>query len=149
MTMLHRREFLTAAAVATAAAAAALAPSEQASAGDPSFMNNVPDPLLSDADLPAFTYALEQSEGKVIGNNFGKEATVEQLPISKGLAGVSMQLEPGAMLAAFPDGLAGQRVAGIAVRRDAIRDALAELGLNPLVINAFRPRRGGESRDAA
>jgi hypothetical protein len=59
------------------------------------------------------------------------------------------RLEPGAMLAAFPDGLAGQRVAGIALHRDTVRDALAELGFNPLVINAFRPRRGGETRDAA
>src|ERR1044072_8333276 len=32
-----------------------------------------------------------------MGNSFGKEATVEQLPISKGIAGVSMQLEPGVM----------------------------------------------------
>jgi oxalate decarboxylase len=32
-----------------------------------------------------------------MGNSFGKEATVEQLPISKGIAGVSMRLEPGAM----------------------------------------------------
>jgi hypothetical protein len=69
--------------------------------------------------------------------------------ILAGLQETVSQLEPGAMLAAFPDALAGQRVAGIAVRRDAIRDALAELGLNPLVINAFRPRRGGETRDAA
>jgi AMP-binding enzyme len=69
--------------------------------------------------------------------------------ILAGLQEAVSQLEPGAMLAAFPDGLAGQRVAGIAVRRDAIRDALAELGLNPLVINAFRPRRSGETRDAA
>jgi hypothetical protein len=59
------------------------------------------------------------------------------------------QLEPGAMVAAFPDSLAGQRVAGIAVRRDAIRDALAGLGFNPLVVNAFRARRGGDTRDAA
>ena len=69
--------------------------------------------------------------------------------ILAGLQEAVSQLEPGAMLAAFPDGLAGQRVAGIAVHRDAIRDALAELGFNPLVINAFRPRRGGETRDAA
>jgi AMP-binding enzyme len=69
--------------------------------------------------------------------------------ILAGLQGAVSQLEPGAMLAAFPDGLAGQRVAGIAMHRDAIRDALAELGLNPLIVNAFRPRRGGESRDAA
>jgi oxalate decarboxylase len=33
----------------------------------------------------------------VIGNSYGKEATVKQLPISKGIAGVSMRLEPGAM----------------------------------------------------
>src|SRR6266496_1673806 len=32
-----------------------------------------------------------------IGNSYGKEATVKQLPISKGIAGVSMRLEPGAM----------------------------------------------------
>ncbi len=35
--------------------------------------------------------------GKVIGHSFGKEATVKQLPISKGIAGVSMKLEPGAI----------------------------------------------------
>ena len=33
----------------------------------------------------------------MIGGSFGKEATVEQLPISKGIAGVSMRLEPGVM----------------------------------------------------
>jgi oxalate decarboxylase len=65
--------------------------------GDPSFMNNVPDPLLAGAELPTFKFALEKSTGKVIGESFGKEATVEQLPISKGLAGVSMRMEPGVM----------------------------------------------------
>ena len=60
-------------------------------------MNNVPDPLLSGKELPTFKFALEKSEGRVIGGSFGKEATVEQLPISKGIAGVSMRLEPGAM----------------------------------------------------
>jgi oxalate decarboxylase len=65
--------------------------------GDPSFMNNVPDPLLSGKTLPTFKFALEASRGKVIGGSFGKEATVKQLPISKGIAGVSMQLKPGAM----------------------------------------------------
>ncbi|MDZ4821176.1 MAG: cupin domain-containing protein [Planctomycetota bacterium] len=65
--------------------------------GDTSFMNNVPDPLLSGKELPTFKFALEKSVGKVSGNSFGKEATVEQLPISKGIAGVSMRLEPGVM----------------------------------------------------
>jgi oxalate decarboxylase len=60
------------------------------------FKNNVPDPLVSGKELPTFKFALEQSRGKVIGGSFGKEATVEELPISKGIAGVSMRLEPGA-----------------------------------------------------
>ena len=91
----HRREFLTAA--AGIATLATLSGSQQAAAGDPSFMNNVPDPALAEKELPSFKFALEKSQGKVIGNSFGKEATVTQLPISKGIAGVSMRLEPGAM----------------------------------------------------
>jgi len=59
------------------------------------FKNNVPDPLLSGKELPIFKFALEKSTGKVQGGSFGKEATVEELPISKGIAGVSMRLEPG------------------------------------------------------
>jgi oxalate decarboxylase len=59
------------------------------------FKNNVPDPLLSGKELPTFKFALEQSRGKILGGSFGKEATVEELPISKGIAGVSMRLEPG------------------------------------------------------
>jgi oxalate decarboxylase len=78
-------------------AAATLAAASLAAAGDPSFMNNVPDGLLSGDQLPAFKFALEKSAGKVIGGSYGKEATVAQLPISKGIAGVSMRLEPGAM----------------------------------------------------
>ena len=65
--------------------------------GNNSFRNNVPDPLLSGKELPTFKFELEKSKGKVIGNSYGKEATVEQLPISKGIAGVSMKIEPGAM----------------------------------------------------
>ena len=91
----HRREFLTATAGITTLAM--LSATQQAAAGDPSFMNNVPDPALADKELPTFKFALEKSQGKVIGNSFGKEATVTQLPISKGIAGVSMKLEPGAM----------------------------------------------------
>jgi len=78
-------------------ATAALVATEPAAARDTSVMNNVPDPLLSGDDLPTLKFALEKSEGKVIGNSYGKEATVKQLPISKGIAGVSMRLEPGAM----------------------------------------------------
>ena len=96
MTELERRDFLAAAALATAATASLVA-SQKAEAGDASFMNNVPDKLLSGDELPTFKFDLEKSAGKVIGNSYGKEATVAQLPISKGIAGVSMRIEPGAM----------------------------------------------------
>jgi len=95
MSNIPRRDFLTGA--ASFAAGAMLAGAGTIQAGDPSFMNNVPDPLLAGKELPTFKFALEKSTGKVIGKSYGKEATVEQLPISKGLAGVSMRLEPGAM----------------------------------------------------
>src|SRR5689334_17620276 len=91
----QRREFLVAA--AGIASLATMGGAQPAVAGDPSFMNNVPDPALSGKDLPTFKFALEKSQGKVIGSSYGKEATVKQLPISKGIAGVSMKLAPGAM----------------------------------------------------
>ena len=97
MSKFQRRDFLTGAAALGAATAATLVAERRADAGDPSFMNNVPDPLLAGKELPTFKFELEKSQGKVIGGSFGKEATVEQLPISKGIAGVSMKLEPGAM----------------------------------------------------
>jgi oxalate decarboxylase len=90
-----RREFL--AGMAGLAGAAGMFAAADASAGSTTFMNNVPDPVLDGDELPAFTFALEQSQGRVQGGSYGKEATVRQLPISKGLAGVSMRLEPGVM----------------------------------------------------
>jgi len=97
MSSFQRRDFLRGTAAIAAAATAGLAGSGPAEAGDPSFMNNVPDGLLSGEELPTFKFELEKSKGKVIGKSSGKEATVEQLPISKGISGVSMVLEPGAM----------------------------------------------------
>src|SRR5438874_8471425 len=97
MSNIQRRDFLTGAAAFAAGVTAALAGSRRAEAGDPSFMNNVPDPLLAGKELPTFKFALEKSKAKVIGKSSAREATVEQLPISKGIAGVSMTLEPGAM----------------------------------------------------
>ncbi|MHC5537876.1 cupin domain-containing protein [Singulisphaera rosea] len=97
MSEFQRRDFLAGAAGLAAASAAFLATTRDAKAGDSSFMNNVPDPALAGKELPTFKFALEKSTGKVIGESYGKEATVEQLPISKGIAGVSMKIEPGAM----------------------------------------------------
>jgi len=47
MSNFQRREFLTAAGAFAAATTATLLGSRPAEAGDPSFMNNVPDPLVS------------------------------------------------------------------------------------------------------
>src|SRR3954463_2881372 len=94
MSDLSRRGFIGAA--AAVASLTGLKASE-AAMSDPSFQNNVPDQLLAGEELPTFKFELEKSHGKVIGNSSGKEATVKQLPISKGIAGVSMRLQPGAM----------------------------------------------------
>jgi oxalate decarboxylase len=97
MSRFQRRDFLVNAAALAAAATATFAGTEAAQGGDTTFMNNVPDPLLSATELPTFKFALEKSVGKVSGKNTAKEASVEQLPISKGIAGVSMGLAPGGM----------------------------------------------------
>ena len=95
MSDFSRRGFLGSA--AAAGLAAMNAAKDEAEIGDPSFQNNVPDDLLAGRELPNFKFALEASKGKVIGGSSGKEATVKQLPVSKGIAGVSMRLEPGAI----------------------------------------------------
>lgn len=73
-------------------------PPEMTPGGSTSWANNTPDPLLSGDVLPPFTYDLEGAEGKTDGRgSYGKEVTVAELPVSKGIAGVSMRLEPGVM----------------------------------------------------
>jgi oxalate decarboxylase len=88
-----RRGFLGAAAAAAAAGMAALPREASADIG----AVNRTDPLLDGKELPTFKFELEKSRGKEIGGNSAREATVLQLPISKGIAGVSMRLEPGGM----------------------------------------------------
>ena len=55
------------------------------------------------------------------------------------------QVDEEGSLAALPDLLAGQRLAGTAADRDAVRQALAEQGANPLVVAAFRGRLAGRA----
>src|SRR5438067_12744463 len=97
MSNFGRRDFLTGAAAAAAGMAAAHFATGRVEAGDTSFMNNVPDPLLAGRELPTFKFELERSTGREDHGNIAKEATVRQLPISKGIAGVTMGLAPGAM----------------------------------------------------
>lgn len=88
MSSFQRRDFLTGTAAFAAGTTAALVRSRPADAGDPSFMNNVPDPLLSGKDLPTFKFALEKSKALVIDKSTARKATIEEFSISKGIAGV-------------------------------------------------------------
>jgi hypothetical protein len=58
-------------------------------------------------------------------------------------------IEDGGTLAALPDLLAGHRLAGAGADRNAICDALAAHGANPLLVAAFRARRPGDRATAA
>jgi oxalate decarboxylase len=53
MSNFHRRDFLSAAAAATAGVTAAFVGTRRAEAGDPSFRNNVPDPLPPPHGVPS------------------------------------------------------------------------------------------------
>jgi hypothetical protein len=57
-------------------------------------------------------------------------------------------LSDGSTLAALPDALAGHRLAGVAGDRNAIRRALMDQGANPLIVDAFRERRGDRASAA-
>ena len=52
------------------------------------------------------------------------------------------RLGAGALLTALPDRLSGHRLAGRAQNNARAREALSELGLNPLMVEAFRDRAG-------
>ena len=60
--------------------------------------------------------------------------------LSQDLAEWGRRLGQGALLTALPDRLSGHRLAGRALDNARAREALAELGLNPLMVEAFRDR---------
>jgi hypothetical protein len=63
--------------------------------------------------------------------------------LSQDLDAWAKRLTAGAMLTALPDQLNGFRLAGRAGDNSRAREALGELGLNPLMVEAFRDRSGG------
>jgi oxalate decarboxylase len=83
MTNFTRRELLGAAALAGGLAAGA---GSSAAAED-----------KGEEPIPRFRYAMEKQKGRVTKGGSAKEATVKQLPIAKGIAGVSMRLNPGGL----------------------------------------------------
>ena len=82
MSELNRRQVIGAAAAVAGGLAAASGRAEAAEKGE---------------ELPTFRYALEQQKGRITEGGYAREATVKQLPISTGLAGVSMRLKPGGL----------------------------------------------------
>ena len=60
--------------------------------------------------------------------------------LSQDLQEWAKRLGHGALLTALPDRLSGHRLAGRAQDNARAREALAELGLNPLMVEAFRDR---------
>jgi hypothetical protein len=60
--------------------------------------------------------------------------------LSQDLQEWAKRLGQGALLTALPDRLSGYRLAGRAQDNARGREALAELGLNPLMVEAFRDR---------
>lgn len=63
--------------------------------------------------------------------------------LSQDLEQWAKRLAAGAMLTALPDQLNGFRLAGRASDNGRAREALGELGLNPLMVDAFRDRTSG------
>src|SRR4051812_33863128 len=47
------------------------------------------------AEMPNFKYSLDGGTPKITSGGWAKESTLHQLPVSKGLAGVHMFLNPG------------------------------------------------------
>ena len=62
--------------------------------------------------------------------------------LSQDLQEWARRLGQGALLTALPDRLSGHRLAGRAQDNARARGALSELGLNPLMVEAFRDRSG-------
>jgi oxalate decarboxylase len=46
-------------------------------------------------ELPTFRFAMERNRGHVTDGGSARQATIKELPVSRGLAGVSMRLNPG------------------------------------------------------
>lgn len=62
------------------------------------------------------------------------------------LQNIVTQIADGSTLVALPDTLSGYRLAGTAEDRTSMRQELIRLGLNPLVVAAFRERQATVSR---
>jgi oxalate decarboxylase/phosphoglucose isomerase-like protein (cupin superfamily) len=53
--------------------------------------------IMSDRTLPSFRYRLEQQPSRTGSGGLVRAASVRQFPVSKGIAGASMRLQPGSL----------------------------------------------------
>jgi len=106
MNQINRRGLLGSAALGAGGLVALANSAQAANPGDGGFARNaVPltggDPVVkhdqSDIEaMPDFHFSLDGNKPKITSGGWAKEATVHQFPISKGIAGVHMFLDPGA-----------------------------------------------------
>ncbi|WP_350303959.1 cupin domain-containing protein [Photorhabdus viridis] len=92
--MFSRRDILKASAVSAAAASVMGSMIKSAVADDQRNLVS-PDNLLSGNAKNLYKYKFTNSKKRVLEYGWAREATVEQFPISEGIAGVDMKLEPG------------------------------------------------------
>ena len=87
---------------------------------------------------------LDRSTGKVLitAPPSGTMAVGGYRFLAQDLQEWAKRLGQGALLTALPDRLSGYRLAGRAQDNSRAREALAGLGLNPLMVEAFRDRAG-------
>ena len=52
---------------------------------------------MSDPTLPSFRYRLEQQPSRMGSGGLVRAASVRQFPVSQGIAGASMRLQPGSL----------------------------------------------------
>ena len=107
-------------------------------------------PARTGASIPATPAASSAEPASLtIDGAAGRHHQRRRLSLrAQGAAGLIAHIADGSTLAALPDALAGQRLAGVATDRNAIREALAAQGANPLVVAAFRERRGDRASAA-
>ena len=95
MSDMSRRNLLGASAAAGTLVAASTTGPVLAQSGQPPWGPG-PAPLL-DAELSSFRYPLGEKPAKTYDGGWAKEANVTEFPVSDKLAGVLMQLAPGAL----------------------------------------------------
>lgn len=86
---INRRELFAAASSTAAIAVASVALPAQLAAAHEEHKKHPP--------LENFKYDIEGSEGRVTAGGSAKEANVDEFPISRSMAGVSMRLHPGGL----------------------------------------------------